>query len=331
MNKCTIQILCGGRIQEPAVVGAITLERTRGCEPSKLVFTCIKDRDIYGDVQVKDGLSFSEGSQVILRYNDVEMFFGYVFEKQRNKDHHIEVTCYDTLRYFKNKENYVFTGITLDEIVKRIAEDMGYPIGSITKSNYVIPKFIKTDSTMLDIINEAVGLTLIGSSTRYLIYDDYGKLCLKSQEEMQLDLYIDKDTLEDFNYTTSIDSNTYNQIVVKCGDGKEPYILNDKNSQERWGLLQMVIDADGCVNPMESAKLRLDCHNMVSRSFEVTNAFGDVRVRGGSGIYVDQSMMGDLPQETKKMWVERVTHKFDNGEHFMDLTLIDGKDFYNDN
>lgn len=330
MSKCTIQILSGGRIQEPAVLEGITLERARAGEPSKLSFTCIKDRGVGEQGWVEGGLSFSEGSQVIFRYGDVNMFFGYVFEKRRNKDHHIEVTCYDQLRYFKNKENYVFTGVRLDQIVTRIAEDLEVPVGSITKTNYVIPKFIKTDSTIFDIINDAIGLTVANTAVRYVLYDDYGKLYLKSQDEMMLDLLIDKDTFEDFDYSSSINSNTYNQIVVKQGENKEPYVLNDYKSQEYWGVLQTVVEAQDSNYTKELAKLMLADHCQVTRSLSVNGHFGDVRVRGGSGVYVDHAMFGDLKPVIQKMWVEKVTHTFNHNDHYMDLTLTDGRGFFSE-
>lgn len=330
MNKCTIQILCGGRIQEPAVLEGITLERTRACEPSKLSFTCIKDRGIGEQGWIEDGLSFSEGSQVKFLYGDVEMFFGYVFEKRRNKDHHIEVTCYDQLRYFKNKENYVFTGVRLDQIVTRIAEDLEVPIGSITQTKYVIPKFAMIDTSLMDIINEGIGLTVANTATRYVLYDDYGKLCLKSQDEMMLDLLIDKDTFEDFDYSSTINDNVYNQIVVKRGDGKEPYVLNDYKSQQYWGILQTVVDTQDENNAKELAKLMLDDHCQVARSLSINGHFGDVRVRGGSGVYVDHAMLGDMKPQIQKMWVERVTHHFNHNDHYMDLTLTDGRGFFSE-
>lgn len=328
MKEAIIQIYSGGRIQQPAVLEGITLERSRSCEPSKLVFTCIKDRGVGEQGWAEGGLSFSEGSPVIFSYGGVDMFRGYVFEKRRNKDHHIEVTCYDQLRYFKNQENYVFTGVRLDQVVTRIAQDLEVPLGSITKTNYVIPKLVKTDSTLLDIINEAIGETVSATGINYFLYDDYGKLCLKSEDEMMLDLYIDKDTFSDFEYGSSIDSTTYNQIVVKLGENEEPIVVNDYKSQQYWGVLQKVINAPNTNYAKELAKLALTEHCRVARSLSINSQFGDVRVRGGSGIYIDHAMFGDLPPVVQIMWVDKVTHTFNHNDYYMDLTLTDGRGFF---
>lgn len=339
MEKCTIQILSGGRVQEPAVVDAITWETTRMGEPGVLVFTCVKDRDTYGlndlanlsskptnqFLSAKDGgLSFGEGAQVIFRYGDTNVFSGFVFEKRRNKDHHIEVTCYDRLRYFKNKENYVFTNVRLDQIVKRIADDVGIRTGELSNTGYIIPKFAAEDSTLFDVVDSAIAQTVMATREWYCLYDDYGRLCLKSIKDMLLPVVVDQDTFEDFDYVTSIGSNTYNQVVVKPSEG-EPIVLEDGTTQKHWGVLQTVVDYQGN-NPKGLAQMILADHNRVNKSLTINGQFGDIRVRGGSGVYLSLNA-GDTVYN-QIMWVEKVTHTFENGHHYMDLTLVDGRGFY---
>lgn len=316
------------RIQEPAVEEGVTLEYSMTGSPTKLTFTCIKDRTAGEGGWDTNGLSFPEGAQVKLVYDGKDIFFGYVIEKSRNKEHHIEVTCYDRTFYFKNKENYVFTNVTLDQIIKRIADDWGFPIGSLTSSSYVIPKLAKRDSTIRDIIEYAIKLTTIGSGEEFVFYDEGGKLYLKKRDELELDLLIDKDTFEDFDYSSSIADNTYNQVVIKGSDEEEPYVRNNYESQKQFGVLQLVLDSQDGGNKIEKAKRILEMRQYVTRSFAVNGHFGDIRVRGGSGIWVDRSMMGDIEPKIEKMWVQTVTHTFNHNEHSMDMQLIDGKGFY---
>lgn len=61
----------------------------------------------------------------------------------------------------------------------------------------------------------------------YVLYDDFGKLCLKNLERMKVGLVIDEETGENFDYESSIDSDTYNQIKLTYDNsdtGKEKYI-----------------------------------------------------------------------------------------------------------
>ena len=56
-----------------------------------------------------DGIAFWEGATVSIVLDGYKMFRGFVFSKKRNKDVDIiSVTCYDQLRYLKNKDSYVF-------------------------------------------------------------------------------------------------------------------------------------------------------------------------------------------------------------------------------
>lgn len=350
MSKCTIQILSGGRVQEPAIVEGVTWETARMGEPGKLVFTCIKDRATLGYQDLLNGsispvnkfyrgdgaLSFSEGAEVIFRYGDTPVFSGFVFEKRRNKDQHIEVTCYDRLRYFKNKENYAFKNVRLDQIVRRIVEDLGVRAGDISNTLYTIPTFLKEDMTFFDIIHDAISETVMATGELYCLYDNYGSICLKSWRDMLLPIAIDQDTAEDFDYGTSIDSNTYNQVVVKCSsnDSNSVYTLNDegdkatkrRSTQEQWGVLQTVVNVNNPAYMKQMAELVLKNHNQVTRSLTINGQFGDIRVRGGSGVYLSLDLGDEIAN--KMMMVEKVTHTFNENDHFMDLTLVDGRGYY---
>lgn len=321
MEKCTIQVLgkSGDEwyVQEPAILDGIQWRTKRKGEPASLTFTCVKD----------SLLSFQEGSEVTFRYGDKEVFSGYVFDKHRNKDQHIEVTCYDRTRYFKNKENYVFTGLRADQIITRMAMDLGIRLGSIANTGYAIPKFAQSNTTFWDMIQSALDETTMATGMVYTLYDDFGKLCLKSQTDMYTDYLLDQDVAEDFDYSTSIDSNTYNYIVVKV-DGHDPVIRKDDDSIKRFGLLQYDTDSTTIEYARQKADALLKMYNKVSCSLGISGALGDVNVRAGSSIYMDISLGDSYGNLHQSMIVDEVTHTFDNGHHYMDLSLIDGKGFY---
>ena len=67
------------------------------------------------------------------------------------------------------------------------------------------------------------------------------------------------------------------------------------------------------------ARALLDLYNQKTRNLQIKDALGDIRVRGGSLIVVNLNL-GDVKLQNF-MLVEKATHKFKNGEHFMDLTL----------
>lgn len=320
MEKCTIQIYSGGRIQEPVVLEGVTWETARKGEPSRLSFTCIKD----------DGLSFSEGAEVIFRYGDTNVFHGFVFEKNRNKDHHIQVTAYDQIRYLKATTTYIFNGLRADQVVKRIAEDFKLKVGTLENTGFVIPQLDCPNQTVLDTILDAIDLTVMNTGKLFYLYDDFGALTLKNITSSKTDLLINDTTAEDFDYKTSIDTNTYNRILLVTKSDSEgagvPTVAQDNKTIGQWGVLQYYEEIQNGENATAKAQALLKLHNKVYRSLTIKNHLGDIRVRGGSGVYLDLNL-GDMKAK-QHMLVEKAKHTFNNGEHFMDLTLTGHEEFY---
>lgn len=327
METCTINILSKVKdkwwLQEPIVPEGIQWETARSGEPAKLTFTVVKDEII----------SFNEGDEVRFMYGETPVFFGYVFEKKRNKDHHIEVTCYDPTFYLKNKDSYVMTNVRADQIIARVAGDVKIPVKDLPNTGYVLPKFAKSEATLFDVIQDALDMTMMATGQLYCMYWDFDRLTLKKHQDMITDCLIDADTAEDFDYTTSINGNTFNSIVVKSDNGKtgddkknDVYVLNEPNSQDRWGILQTVVDKQQGKTLQETAQIVLSMYNRVSRTLNVNGALGDIRVRAGSSVFVNLYLGDHTCNQT--LLVTRATHTFEHGHHFMELTLIDGRGFY---
>lgn len=301
-------------VQEPITLDGVTWETARYGEPAKLTFTIVKDKIV----------SFPKGAGVAFTHGGHKIFSGYVFEKKRNKDQHIEVTCYDRTIYLKNKENYIMGGVRADQIITRVADDMRIPIGSIANTGYVIPKFSKSDMTLFDIVQDALDETMMATGELYCLYDDFGKLTLKHIKDMQTDLLICNDTAEDFDYTTSINGNTYNSIVLTDDEGNTH--VENGDSHGKWGVLQHVANVGKETNKAELAKKILSMYNQVSRTLTINKALGDARVRAGSMVWVHLHLGDHVCSQN--MIVNRATHTFENDHHTMELTLIDGRGFY---
>ena len=326
MSKCTLQIITIDentgeilRIQEPLVEEGITWETARKGSPGKLTFTVVKDNEV----------SFPEGAHVRFLYDDEPVFYGFVFTKSRDKEQRIAVTAYDQLRYLKNKTSYIFTGVRADQVVKRIADDFLLKTGALDNTGYVIPKFNKDNMTLFDMILDAVDDTVMATGNLYFIYDDFGKITLKNIKDTQLELLIDASTAENFDYSSSIDNNTYNRIVLTDSEEKTERnvvkVQDDRNIR-KWGVLQYYEAMSNGGNTKVNADALLKLYNKVHRSLTIRGQKGDIRCRGGFGVFLDV-YLGDLPGK-QRMLVEQATHTFNHDEHFMDLTLIGAEEFY---
>ena len=160
----------------PAVEEGIEWTTERRSTPGKLTFRVIKD----------DILDFSEGSEVRLQVDGKFIFFGFVFTQSRDKEGIISVTAYDQLRYLKNKDTYVYKNKKASEVIQMIAADFNLRLGTIEDTKYSIPSRVEDNTTLYDIIENALDLTLTNNKEMYIMYDEEGKITLKNLESMKV-------------------------------------------------------------------------------------------------------------------------------------------------
>lgn len=307
----------GSTLQAPIVKEGITWSTERKEAPGELKFSVIKD----------DVINFTEGNPVRLRVDGQNIFYGFVFTKKRNKDGIIDVTAYDQLRYFKNKDTYVYTNKTAGEFIRMLASDFNMQVGVIEDTGFKIASRVETNKSLFDMVQNALDLTLQNRKAMYVMYDDFGKITLKNIASMLVNILIDEETGENFDYSSSIDSQTYNRIRLfyeneKAG-GINPYTKEDKDSIDRWGVLQYVDTIQKGENGSAKAEALLQLYNKKTRTLSITNALGDTRVRAGCMVAV-QLNLGDV-KLNNLMIVERCKHIFKESEHFMDLSLRGGE------
>lgn len=191
-------------IYEPPIEEGVRIEWERTGTPGQLTFTTIK----------VDGLMFEEGDQVCFYYDDKLVFVGYVFKKTRDKEHHIKVTCYDQIRYLKNKYTYVFEKKTGTQIINSLCSDFGLKTGTMDNTAYVIPAIAEENKAALDIALHTLDETLLNTGKMFVLYDDCGKIRITNAENMVSTSLIYEESAENFSYTSSIDDETYNNIVL---------------------------------------------------------------------------------------------------------------------
>lgn len=307
----------GSKVFIPAVEEGITWATERkGC-PGELQFKVIKD----------DVLTITEGDAVRLKVDGANVFYGFIFKLKRDKQQIISVTAYDQLRYLKNKDTYVYENKTAGELVKMIANDYNLQTGFIEDTGYTIPSRVEENTSLFDMIQNALDLTLQNQSYMYVLYDDFGKITLKGLDNMRLNLLIDEETGENFDYTSSIDDQTYNRVKLTYDNEKtgtrEVYISQDSNNMNTWGVLQYFDTLQEGENGAAKADALLSLYNKKTRNLSIKNAIGDTRVRAGSMVVVMLDL-GDMKVNTL-MLVEKSKHEFKESQHLMTLTLRGGE------
>ncbi|MBO5704551.1 MAG: hydrolase [Alphaproteobacteria bacterium] len=310
--------------QKPAVIEPVEWETYRKDTPSKLTFKVVKD----------DALGFLEGARVSFKVNGKKVFLGYVFEKSRDKDQLITVTAYDQLRYFKCKNAYVFENMKASTFIKRACDDFLITTGEIEDTGHAIGQILYTNDTLFDMIQGSLDDTVMATNQLFCIYDDYGEIKLKNIKNLKLDYMVTANTAENFDYTSSIDTNTYNRIKIqKVSKDKgisDIIVEEDKDTIHEWGVLQKFEQWGENQNEAQvkaMAKSLLKLHNSKTRSLSISGCVGDIRVRAGTSVLVKLAL-GDIPQLNNYMLVEEASHTFEQGSHTMSLTVKGVGEFY---
>ena len=144
MANMRLTIQHNGNVFEPPVEEGVKIEWERTGSPGKLTFTTVK---------IGSGsstpMAFSEGDPVCFYYDNQLVFLGYVFTKKRDKEHRIEVTCYDQIRYLKNKYTYVFEKKTATQIIQSLCADFNLQVGEMDNTGYVIPAIAEENKAAL--------------------------------------------------------------------------------------------------------------------------------------------------------------------------------------
>jgi len=307
----------GNKVYQPIVTGEIQWQTERKGVQGSLTFKVVKDST----------LNFTEGDSVRLKVDGKKVFYGFVFQKKRNKDGIITVTAYDQLRYLKNKDTYVYSNKTASEVVQMLAKDFNLQCGTMEDTKFKIESRVEDNQTLFDIIQNALDLTLQNKKEMYVLYDDFGKLTLKNIGNMKVGILIDEDTGENFDYTSSIDGETYDKIKLVYNNEKtgkrETYIAQDSSHINQWGVLQYFETIDEKTNGKAKADALLSLYNQKTRNLTIKGAFGDVRVRAGTLVAVSLNL-GDIIANSFLL-VEQAKHTFSESLHTMDLTLRGGE------
>ena len=308
----------GNKIMYPPVVEGVTIEWERKGQPGKLVFEVVKST----------GLSFQEWDPCRFSVDGTPVFYGFVFEKSRkgSNPNVIKVTVYDQLYYLKNKDTYVYEGKTATEVIKMIAEDFQLNVGTLENTGYVIPSRVEDNQTLFDIIQTALDETLKATGQMFVLYDAAGKLTLKNIGSLKLNMLVDDETAGDFDYKSSIASQTYDKIKLsfenKDTGKREIYIAQDSSHINQWGVLQYYEKLNSSANAKAMADALLSLYNTKTRTLKLQDVLGDIRVRGGS-LLVTMLGLGDI-NVSNYLMAEQVKHTFRDGQHLMDLKMRGG-------
>ena len=184
-------------------------------------------------------------------------------------------------------------------------------------------------TTLLDIILNALDETFDSTGEIYTFFDKEGRLSLKNVKDMRVETgLISGNTMQNYSYKTTIDSDVYNQVKLVYGNEEtgsyDVYIQKDSDSIRKWGVLQY---SDAIRHPdlgKVKSEVLLRTSNRLKRTLTVEKVIGNTDIIAGCLAPVILELQ-DF-KITNFMMVEKVTHYIKNKEYFMDL-IVSGGDF----
>ena len=298
----------------PVVKDSVKWEVSADGSAGKLTF------EVYADGILK----VQEGNEVRLRYNNRNVFFGFVFSKKSSNDNWISITAYDQLRYLKNKYSYLYENKTVSTAIKELADTFQLRLGTIDDTKYLIPSLVEDEETLLDIILAGLDETITEIKEKYILYDDFGKLTLTNMENMYTSVLVDASTIEDFSYESSIDSDTYNRVILFYDPEddtatRQYFKAEDVENVKKWGMLLYYESVKAPSIGQEKANALLTLKNKKTRKLSISGGIGNLDVRAGSLVVVNLKLEDTIKQSY--MMVSKVTHTFSNDHHTMNLDL----------
>ena len=286
--------------------------------PGKFSFSTVEDA----------GIDIELGSAIYVTLEGKKLFKGYVFTAERQRNRKVSYIAYDQLRYLKAKASYTFTAISVEDIIRQIANDFGLKVGKLASTGYKIPSLIAENEECLDIIFDALSQTIVQTGKIFVFYDDYGELTLKEADSLIWNKLIgEKSMLSDYAYQRSIDSDTYNRIKLARPNedtGRaDVYVYEDSDTIGQWGLLQYydVVDKE-----FNSAQIQELCQNYLKyydrvwQTLKLKKVIGAPELRAGWVIPVRIDTI-DATNTTRFFLTESVTHKLTGNSHTMDIEV----------
>lgn len=270
---------------------------------------------------------FDNGDAIQFIYNGAKVFNGFIFEIEQNRKKEVNITAHDQLRYCKAKDLIAITNKdTATTLVNRMITYLQLKRGSVVDTKYKLSFDAKTSSTWLDVIYEKMSETLLNTGKKYVLRDEFGKICLRDITKCYMNFIIgDKSLLYDYTYKTSINDDFYNQVKLygeidsestsgsKTTKTKklEIVMMRDNNSIKKYGTLQYFEDVSGSESQINKAKMKqkakilLADYNRTKHAFSV-ECIGVPEVRAGNIIKVVVNELG----ASEKHIVESVSHEF---------------------
>lgn len=199
------------------------------------------------------------------------------------------------------------------------------------------------DEMLSDMLGEQRGFTGItgydanigyeGENLDEFVYlEEYGDLQEYTDVDWTLaylnDLVIgDNSIATDYELTTDIDEDTYNQIFLykeSSGSGSRVFAISqDEDNTAKWGILRLTESVDDIMSKeqmQDKADKLLEMKNRPFKTMRIS-ALGVVGLRAGMMVTIHFPSLDDEVSKKQRVVIDSIEHRFEDGVHTMDLEV----------
>ncbi len=272
------------------------------------------------------GIDVYEGNHLIFLEDDAELFRGIIMTQQRNHERKLVVTAYDSAIYLvNNRDAFVYNRKSLTEIFLAVCKKYGITRGECAPVKYKIPEIAETNTTIYDVLCQAMSKTYYATGERYFIMVKNGQLNLVRRNEQVTKLVLETGSVDseygnliEYNYSKSI-ANTKTRLKLVSENGEATAKWRDAELEAKLGVMH---DLQEPGNDIPAKKLKTQVVTMLNelkRPQEAisVNAVGDSSIYTGIAVYIYIPELGI----ERTFYVDADTHTWEGDFHTMRLTL----------
>ena len=262
------------------------------------------------------------GDRVQCRNGEETLFDGFVFQTERGIREQ-EAVCYDRVKYLLYRDTRIFQNRTAGEITAEILAERMLKMES-AETGYVLPLLIMEERPLLEMIRRAISETKAASGREYFLADRQGILSLREAgAEAAGVLLSGGNQILSFRERRDIDGDTFNRFQIRQEDRRRGFrritVLDDTESQRKWGVLQYAERIDSRLNPAQAAARLQALHRKKCRERKGL----EIEAWSESSCCAGRSVMVRLRKgETAERYlICEAEHRFSGGSGRMRLVL----------
>ena len=259
------------------------------------------------------------GDTIFIYWNDenqgaqqIEIFRGVVFERNRNTANFtFDYTAYDRLIYAaKSKTTRKFSNITVESVIKQVANDNNIKIGNIVPIGVYV-NFIADKQSYTEIIKKAFSLAYAQNGKLYHYYLNQDKLYVVEQSEI-IENYTASDSIniQNTQHGESIED-MINTVMIVDANGTEIGRVSNDSDLKAYGRLQEVYKLDKKQDTQTAARAMLK--SVVFKSS--LSGIGNIQCISGYAVTVKEEQLKGI------FFIKSDRHSIVNNVHTMELDL----------